>query len=111
MAMSEFGIRFEPENPETVLIDPETGRIKYREILGEKALSAIIEAKVSRDKAVELLELLKKVVKEMDTVISVDIVSKCEEGEIPIRPMLEKAGIRVRINGKTNIGLGRPLIR
>jgi len=111
MAMSEFGIKFEPENPVTVLIDPETGRIKYREILGEKALSAIVEAKVSSDKAVELLELLKNVVKEMDTVISVDIVSKCEDGEIPIRPMLEEAGIMVRINGKTNIGLGRPLIQ
>jgi len=25
-------------------------------------------------------------------------------------PVLEEAGVKIRINGKTNVGLGRPLI-
>ena len=108
-ALVRIGVVLEPDNPVTVLVDPETGMIKYRELLGERALSAIVETKVRQEKAVEVLETLKKVAKEVDTVISVDIINRCREGEAPILPVLEDAGIRVRINGKTNMGLGRPL--
>jgi hypothetical protein len=47
---------------------------------------------------------------QVDTVFSIDIICKCKDGVIPIKPLLNEAGIEVRINGKTNIGLGRPLI-
>ena len=110
MAMSQLGAEFEPENPLTSLLDEKTGRIKYREVLNEKALSAIVEMKVGEERALEVLEGLKKVAKEIDTVFTVDIINKCKDGTIPVKSILEDAGIRVRINGKTNIGLGRPLV-
>lgn len=110
IAMAKLGIEFEPENPVTLLLDPETGKIKYREIIEEKALSAIIETKVKQEKAVEVLEVLKEVAKEINTVFSVDIINKCRDGTIPFKSILDEAGIKVRINGKTNVGLGRPLV-
>jgi len=110
VALAELGIEFEPENPVTVLLEPETGRIKYREILEERALSAIVEMKVKQEKAIEVLEALKKIAKEIYTVFSVDVICKCMDGSIPIKPMLDEAGFNARINGKTNVGLGRPLI-
>lgn len=109
--LAERGISFEPDNPVTVLLDPETGRIKYREILEERALSAIVETKVENDEAIEVIEALKELAKQVDTVLSIDIISKCQDGAISIKPLLNEAGIEVRINGKTNIGLGRPLIQ
>lgn len=111
MAMSQLGAEFEPENPLTALLDEKTGRIKHREVMNERAMSAIVEMKVGEEKAIEVLEELKKVAKEIDTVFTVDIINKCKDGTIPVKPILEEAGIRVRINGKTNIGLGRPLAK
>jgi len=107
--LAERGIRLEPDNPVTMLLDLETGRIKYREIMDERVLSAIVEMKVEQEKAVEVIEALKELAKQVDTVFSVDIICKCKDGAIPVKPLLEEAGIRVRINGKTNVGLGRPL--
>jgi hypothetical protein len=109
IAMSKLGAEFEPENPLTALLDEKTGRIKHREVMNEKAMSAIVEMKVKEERAIEVLEGLKKVAKEIDTVFTVDIINKCKDGRIPVKPILEKAGINVRINGKTNVGLGRPL--
>jgi len=111
VAMRRAGCELEPENPVTVLLDPDTGRIKYRELLGERALSAIVETKVEEGRMVSVLEALREAAKDVDTVITVDLISKVVGGEIPIKKALEDAGIRVRINGKTNVGLGRPLIR
>jgi NAD-dependent dihydropyrimidine dehydrogenase PreA subunit len=105
----QLGAEFEPENPLTALLDEETGRIKHREVINERAMSAIVEMKVGEERAVEVLQELRKVSKEIDTVFTVDIINKCKDGMIPVKPTLEKAGIRVRINGKTNVGLGRPL--
>jgi hypothetical protein len=110
MAMAKLGAEFEEENPLTALMDPETGVFTHREIMGEKCMSAIVEMKVEQERAVEVLEALKEVAKEIDTVFSVDIINKCKDGKIPVLPALEAAGIKVRINGKTNVGLGRPLI-
>ena len=109
-AMAGLGAEFEPENPLTVLLEPDTGRIKYREILNERAMSAIVEMKVGKERAVEVIEALREVAREIDTVFTVDVINKCREGAIPVKLMLEEAGIRVRINGKVNVGLGRPLI-
>ena len=53
---------------------------------------------------------MKEVAREIDTVLSIDIINKCKDGSIPLLPLLEKADLKVRINGKTNIGLGRLLI-
>lgn len=110
MALAKLGVEFEPENPLTVLLDPKTGKIKYREIMNERAMSAIIEMCVKQERAVEVINTLREVAQKIDTVISVDIIIKCKDGKIPVVPMLKEAGVKVRMNGKTNIGLGRPLI-
>ncbi len=110
MALAKLDVEFEPYNPLTVLMDPETGKIKYREIINERAMSAILEMNTKQENVVEVIETLKEAAKDIDTVISVDIINKCKGEDIPVLPLLEGAGINVRINGKTNMGLGRPLI-
>lgn len=104
-------VEFEPNNPVTLLINQETGRLKDDAVREERVLSAIIECKTSQEKAVEVIEIMRKVARDVDTVFSIDVVNKCMEGEIPIKRILDRAGVSVRINGKTCIGLGRPLAR
>jgi NAD-dependent dihydropyrimidine dehydrogenase PreA subunit len=113
MALAKAGVEFEPENPYSVLIDPKTGRFldKYRDAINEKGRSAIIEFLVPKEKLPEMFEVCMGIAKEIDTVFTMDIISRTTpDGEVSLKPILEKAGIKVRINGKTNMGLGRPLI-
>ena len=109
IAMKKAGVVFEPANPVTHLLNPDTGKLKDPDVGKERVLSAIIETKVSEDEAVKILNVLKDVAKEIDTVFSVDVISRCKAGKIPAIPILEKAGYKPRINGKVCIGLGRPL--
>ena len=44
---------------------------------------------------------------EVDTVFTIDIISRCRGGEPEVNLILDASRIRVRPNGKTNIGLGR----
>jgi hypothetical protein len=47
--------------------------------------------------------------KEIDTVISVGVSSRClPDGTIPHAEWVRKAGFVLSPNGKTNLGLGRP---
>jgi ferredoxin len=110
MKLAKLGVHFEPDNPVTELLDPNTGVLKYDEVRDEKALSAIIEMLVKQENTLKIIDALMDVSKEIDSVFSIDVINKCKNGKIPIKPVLEKAGYNVRINGKTNIGLGRPLI-
>jgi hypothetical protein len=111
MVFAENGAQFEPENPVTVFLDVETGRIKeeYQEIKQERARSAIIESLFPIGKIVEIFHALQEVGKEIDSVFTVDIINRCKDGTIPVKALLDEAGINVRINGKTNMGMGRPL--
>jgi hypothetical protein len=104
-------VEFEPNNPVTLLIDPKTGKLKDDAVRGERVLSAIVECKASQERAVEVIRIMQGVAKEVDTVFSVDAINKCVDGEIPVKRILDKAGINVRINGKTCMGLGRPMAK
>jgi ferredoxin len=112
MALTKLKPHFEKENPVTqLMVDPETGKIKD-EVLNEKVLSAIIEIKTTLERIPEFLQTLEKVQKEVDTVMSVGIASKClSDGSIPHEEWVKKAGYALSPNGKTNIGLGRPLFQ
>jgi hypothetical protein len=112
MALAKLKPHFEKENPVTqLMVDPETGKIKD-EVLNEKVLSAIIEIKTTLERIPEFLQTLEKVQKEVDTVMSVGIASKClSDGSIPHEEWVKKAGYALSPNGKTNIGLGRPLFQ
>lgn len=112
VALAGMGVEFEPENPVSVLLDLRTGKIKetFKEVSEEKALSAIIECKAPMEKTPEIYARLWEIGKELDTVFSLDLINKCRDGRPPLKKILDDSKIYVRINGKTNIGLGRPLV-
>jgi ferredoxin len=112
MALAKLKPHFERENPVTqLMVDIETGKIK-EEVLNEKVLSAIIEIKTRLERIPEFLHSLEMIQNEVDTVISVGIASKClPDGTIPHEEWVQKAGYKISANGKTNIGLGRPLFK
>ncbi len=112
VALARLRPVFETQNPVTQLMeDPQTGKMKG-EILNEKVLSAIIEVKIPLEKIPEYLQALEKVQKEVDTVISVGVASRClPDGTIPHMEWVRKAGYPLSPNGKTNLGLGRPLFK
>ncbi len=108
--LAALGVEFELDSPWTHIIDSETGAIQDSSIRNEKVLSCIVECKAPMEKVVDIYEALMEVAEEIDTVFTLDIISKCKDGKILIKPILDEAGINVRINGKTNVGLGRPYI-
>jgi hypothetical protein len=110
MALTPLEPEFEPFNPVTQLMeDPKTGKMKD-EVLDEKVLSAIIEVKTTLDKIPDYLRILQKVREEMDTVYAVGVASKClPDGSVPHEKWVTEAGYTLSPNGKTNLGLGRPL--
>ncbi|MBO8138308.1 MAG: 4Fe-4S binding protein [Desulfotomaculum sp.] len=110
MAVAKVGVTFEPHNPVTALmVDNTTGKLKD-EILNEKVLSAIVEFDVEIGKLSEALTAIKNVAPELDTVFSLDLACRCEpDNSVPAEEIARSVGFRPSINGKTNVGLGRPL--
>ena len=108
-ALAKEGVTFEPANPVTALMeDTTTGKIR-EDVLNEKALSAIIECVFPREKGPAVLKTFQEAVKKIETVCSVDLADLVEADEtVPAEKMLDEMGIFHRINGKTNVGLGRP---
>lgn len=109
-AMAKLGAQFAPNNPVTFLMeDVSTGKLK-EEVLDEKVLSAIIECIFPITKLKDALTSLKEASKEVDTVFSVECISRVEpDGSLPVEKIFSDLGIPYYINGKTNVGLGRPL--
>ena len=104
------GITFEPKNPLTSLMaDKATGRMNP-EVLGEKVLSAIIEMTVPVERVPEIIARVRETASQLGTVCSFDLTSKVyPDGSIPAFDLAAKAGVQPTANGKTNVGLGRPL--
>lgn len=105
-----MNIELEPHNPVTQLIEnKETGEFP-KDILEEKVLSAIVECVIPMERAQEIFLLIRDVAQEIDTVFSLDLICKvAPDGEIPIISEIERAGLQRSLNGKVNVGLGRPL--
>ncbi len=112
MALAQAQVQFEPENPVTQLMtDTKTGRIR-EDVLDEKVLSAIIELKTRMENIGQVLKVLEEVQHQVDTVISVGIASKCAaDGSVVHESLVRQAGYKLSPNGKTNLGLGRPLFQ
>ena len=102
-------VEFEPLNPITILLDPVTGKFQDKTILNERVLSAIIECKTSASHALDVLYRLKTVATTLETVFSLCVISRCQGSDVPFKADMEAAGFQPRLNGKTNVGLGRPL--
>lgn len=111
-AMALLGVRFEPRNPVTSLMtDRATGKIN-EEVLSEKVLSAIVEFSVPLAQVPEALARLEEVAREIDTVFSLNLISKVEpDGSVPVISIMSELNIPLSINGKSNVGLGRPLFQ
>jgi hypothetical protein len=105
-----MGIELESHNPLTHLIaDKATGELRA-EVLEEKVLSAIVEFTIPIEKAQGVFSLVKEVSGEIDTVFSLDLICKVGgDGSLPIIEEVAKAGLVRSLNGKVNVGLGRPL--
>jgi NAD-dependent dihydropyrimidine dehydrogenase PreA subunit len=108
--LARLGAKFEPKNPVTFLMeDVNTGKIKD-EVLNEKVLSAIIECLFPIEKLKDVLMALKKISKETTTVFSVPCICRADpDGSFPVEKILRELGVPYYINGKNNVGLGRPL--
>jgi hypothetical protein len=112
MALAPLKPVFEPFNPVTQLMDdPKTGKMR-EDVLDEKVLSAIIEVKTKLEKIPDYLRTLQAVQGETDAVFSVGVASRClPDGSVPHEKWVTEAGYTLSPNGKTNLGLGRPLFR
>lgn len=74
------------------------------------SLSCIVEGKVKLANLEKTLNLLRKVSSEIDTVFSLGLVTRMEDGFVsPIEPVINKMGLPIRPNAKINLGLGKPL--
>ena len=103
-------IELAPHNPLTHLIaNKDTGELR-KDVLDEKVLSAIVEFTVPIEKAQQVFSVVKEIAGQIDTVFSMDLICKvANDGSLPIIKEAEKAGLIRSLNGKVNVGLGRPL--
>jgi len=117
IALAHLGVEFEAMNPFTKYIDTDTSRFldSWRgypldeDFKKTKVMTFIIEFKTGQENVLDIIRTLDEVAKEINTVLSVDLMTKCtENGEIPVMDILDKAGVEYYINGKTNVGLGHP---
>jgi NAD-dependent dihydropyrimidine dehydrogenase PreA subunit len=116
MALANVGVEFVELNPISMLLDPETGEfmeenpwnLPVSSLKNIRALSAIIECKSSIKDLPTIIDVLKKVSGEIETVFSVGIISRWRDGEIEALSLLKDLeGIHIRPNGKHNVGIGR----
>jgi carbon monoxide dehydrogenase subunit G len=108
-AILPLQVEFEQDNPTYRLFeDVKIGKMR-EDVLNERVLSAILEFRMPVEKAPRVLETLRKVAGEIETVMSIDIGARLEpDGSNPAADIARKAGYEIRPNGKTNLGLGRP---
>lgn len=111
MALAKLGVEYEKDNPLTHLMEnPIKGSFK-EEYKQERVISAIVECRTKIENMEEILETVKKVAQEIDTVFSLDLICCFEEdGTIPVLTRLANINMKPRANAKINLGMGRPLI-
>jgi NAD-dependent dihydropyrimidine dehydrogenase PreA subunit len=112
MALGKLGVEFEKLNPTTGLMeDPATGKFK-EEVRNERVMSLILEFTVELGKLPEVFKVLKKVSQEIDTVFSFDLITRVNpDGSFPTDKYVKESGLWLAPNGKTCVGLGRPLAK
>jgi len=108
-AVISEGVEFEKDNPITSMMsNTKTGKFKD-ELLNERCLSAIIEFAVPEERVANILNILKEVSTQIDTVFSLCIASKVRpDGTVPHVKIVEDLGLWISPNGKHNLGLGKP---
>lgn len=111
MAVAPYAIKFEENNPVTALmVDKKTGKLESS-VLGESVMSAIIEFTCAIENVKPVLETLKAMESQVNTVFSLCLICRVDEqtDTIPARAIIDELGLNVDItSAKTNLGLGRP---
>jgi len=99
------------DNPLYGLLDEDmSGKFKP-EYVNEKILSGILEFKFEENELEEALKTILPLLDDLDTVVSVGLVTRFGEGAaLPVADKLKSLGLDIRPNAKINVGLGRPLI-
>ena len=108
--LAKLGVSFDQDNPLTYLMaDLKTGKLKEA-VLDEFVVSAIIEFKTPLERCEKIVKKLDEISQHINTVFSVGVISRVEDdGSIPAKAVLEKAGYPARPHGKTTLNLGRSL--
>ena len=108
--LMKAGAEMAEKSPVTALLKDKAQGLFRDEIRNERVLSCIVESKVKLGNLEKALNLLKEVSSELDTVFSLGLVTRMEDGfRSPIQPILDKMGLKTRHNAKINLGFGRPL--
>lgn len=112
MACAAAGVELQPaeHTPLAALMpDLSTGKL-VEECHNYRLLSVIIEGKCAESNLPRVLQALKKVEKEIDTVFSLGLILRVDEnGQTKALDCLDELGIPQPHRGKVNVGLGRPL--
>ena len=111
-ALARAHVVFAANNPVThMMTDKTTGKLND-EILNEKVCSAMIETTSPLENLPDIIKELREVAAKLDTVFSLTISSRLDEdGTAPCRKILKELNVPLYLNGKTNLGLGRPLFK
>lgn len=112
MALAVLGVKIQPKNPITAMMDDVDAGTIRADILDEKVLSAILEITVPVERTEEIIRAVWEVEKRIDTIVVLGVGTRCDEDgeELVVAPILEKLGYKLR-RAKTNLGLGRTVIR
>jgi NADPH-dependent glutamate synthase beta subunit-like oxidoreductase len=111
-ALARAHVVFAANNPVThMMTDKTTGKLND-EILNEKVCSAMIETTSPLENLPNVIKELREVATKINTVFSLTISSRLnEDGTSPCSKILDEMNIPLYPNGKTNLGLGRPLFK
>lgn len=108
MALVKINVTFEPGAPMTLLMTDVKKGIFPEDILDERIICAILEFTVPTPQLQKILEALEDVAGEIDTVFSVDLITRAEEdGSLPNIEIAKSLGYQVRPNAKATVGLAR----
>ncbi len=107
-----MGIPILEDNPLYGLLTEDMSGSFKTEYVNEKILSGILEICIDRSDDLEkILGRILPALEELDTVVSVGLVSRFEDdATLPVIDRLKKMGLSVRPNAKINVGLGRPIV-
>lgn len=112
MALARAKVVFAPNNPVTHLMTNKTTGKLNDDILNEKVCSAMIETTSPIGNLPNVIQELRKAAPKIDSVFSLTFSSRLDEdGTAPCERILEDLNVPLYINGKINIGLGRPLFK
>ena len=111
-ALARAGVEFARQNPVTHLMSDQTTGKLGSEVLNEKVLSAMIESVTTIVNLPAVIKELREVARQIDTVFSLTITTRLDaDGSAPCEKVLSDLGVSLYVDGKTNVGLGRPLFK